>query len=143
MRPWRLHWSPQVDGIDVNDASIEEEIHALEQRRDAAMLRGDAEAVAELLSDSLVYTYWSGASDGKVAYVEGLRSGRFDYRVIERPDERIQVYANTAVVVTGRAHIEVVVGGTPRAADVRYTSLWVKEARGWQVAAYQTTPILS
>jgi ketosteroid isomerase-like protein len=126
----------------VNGASIEEQIHALEQRRDAAMLRGDADAVAELLSDSLVYTYWSGTSDGKVAYVEGLRSGRFHYRVIERPDERIQVYANTAVV-TGRAHIEVVVGGTPRAADVRYTSLWVKEARGWQAAAYQTTPILS
>jgi hypothetical protein len=137
-----LYWSPQVDGVDVNGTSIEEQIHALEQRRGAAILGGDAHAVAELLSDSLVYTYWSGASNGKVAYVESLRSGRFHYRVIERPYEQIQVWANTAVV-TGRAHIEVVVRGTPRAADVRCTSVWIIEVRGWQAVGYQTTPTLS
>jgi hypothetical protein len=70
-----------------------------------------------------------------------VKSGRFVYRRIERPDERIQVYGRLAVV-TGPAHVEVVVSGHERIADVRYTSVWLKDTYGWRTVAYQTTPIL-
>jgi Domain of unknown function (DUF4440) len=121
--------------------SVEQEIHALEEQRDHALLLADSDTLTRLLDDGLVYTYWSGSSDGKSNYLEGVKSGRFLYRNIERPDERIQVYDGLAVV-TGRAHVEVVVSGQDRAADVRYTSVWAKDTYGWRTVAYQTTPIL-
>ena len=121
--------------------SVEQEIHALEKQRDNALLLADSDALKNMLGDGLVYTYWSGRSDGKTNYLEGVKSGRFLYRKIELPDERIQVYDGLAVV-TGRAHVEVVVNGVERVADVRYTSVWAEYARGWRTIAYQTTPIL-
>jgi hypothetical protein len=125
----------------VTPKSVEQDIHALEEQRDRALLLADSDTLAHLLGDGLVYTYWSGRSDGKADYLEGVKSGRFLYRKIERPDERIQVYDGLAVV-TGRAHVEVVVSGRERVADVRYTSVWTKDAYGWRTVAYQTTPIL-
>jgi hypothetical protein len=68
--------------------SVEQEIHALEDQRDHALLRADSDVLADLLGDGLVSTYWSGRSDGKPNYLEGVRSGGFLYRKIERPDER-------------------------------------------------------
>ena len=121
---------------------VEQEIHALEARRDQAMLDADADTLARLLGDALVYTYWSGASEGKLRYVESVKTKRFVYRRIERPEERIQLYGDVAVV-TGGAHVDVLVAGTPRVAQVRYISVWAKGAQGWQTVAYQTTPILS
>ncbi len=120
---------------------VEQEIHALEEQRDQALLLADSETLSHLLGEGLVYTYWSGGSDGKQTYLEGVKSGRFAYRNIERPDERIQVYDGVAVV-TGRAHVEVLVSGHERVADVRYTSVWARDAHGWRTVAYQTTPIL-
>ena len=60
--------------------SVEEEIHALEEQRDRALLLADSDTLARLLDDGLVYTYWSGRSDGKTNYLEGVKSGRFVYR---------------------------------------------------------------
>ena len=121
--------------------SVEQEIHALEEQRDRALLVADTTTLTKLLGDGLVYTYWSGRSDGKITYLDGVESGRFLYRKIERPDERIQVYYRLAVV-TGRAHVDVVVSSQERVADVRYTSVWAKDMYGWHNVAYQTTPIL-
>jgi hypothetical protein len=126
----------------VNSKSVEQEIRALEAQRDHALLRADSDMLADLLGDGLVYTYWSGRSDGKANYLEGVKSGRFLYRKIERPDERIDVYDGLAMV-TGRAHVEAVVSGHELVADVRYTSVWTKDAQGWRNVAYQTTPIRS
>jgi ketosteroid isomerase-like protein len=63
-----------------------------------------------------------------------VKSARFLYRKIETSDERIQVYGGLAVV-RGRAHLEVLVNGHERVADVRYTSVWTKDATGWRTVA--------
>ena len=70
------------------DRTVEQEIHALEERRNQAMLKPDIDTLGQLLGESLVYTYWSGGSDGKAAYLESMKTGRFVYRKIERPEER-------------------------------------------------------
>jgi len=80
----------------VTPRSVEQDIHALEEQRDQALLLADSDTLTHLLGDGLVYTYWSGRSDGKTDYLEGVKSGRFLYRKIERPDERIQVYDGLA-----------------------------------------------
>ena len=64
----------------------------------------------------------------------------FKYLKIARPVERIQVYGDT-VVVTGRAQMEVIVEGKPKLLNSRYTDVWIKGAKGWQMVVWQLTPI--
>jgi hypothetical protein len=124
----------------VNPIDAEREMEVLERRLDRAMLEADVETLAQLLGDALVYTFWSGTTDGKTAYVERIRTRSVVYHTIERAVEHIQVYTDVAVV-TGRAHVDGAVLGLPRVADVRFISVWANGSNGWQLVAYQATPL--
>jgi ketosteroid isomerase-like protein len=115
-------------------------IHELENRRYKAMCEADAATLSELLGDSLVYTHSTAAADSKASYMEGIRAKKWNYRKIERPIEDIQVHGDCAVV-TGRVRIDIVVEGTAKLLQSRFTNVWVKGARGWQMVAWQSTPI--
>jgi len=45
------------------------------------------------------------------------------------------------VVVTGRAQMEVIVEGKPKLLNSRYTNVWIKGAKGWQMVVWQSTAI--
>jgi len=124
----------------VNSREVEKEIEVLEGRLDRAMLDADVDTLVQLVGDSLVYTYWSGTTDGKTAFVERVRTESIVFRKIERTVEHIQIYGDVAVV-TGRARVDGVVVALPRVADVRFISVWANGANGWQMVAYQTTPL--
>jgi ketosteroid isomerase-like protein len=120
--------------------TVEQDILALEGRRYAAMTAQDAAALAQLLHDDLVYTHSSAIIDTKQSYVEGVRSGKFRYRKIERSEEKVRVYGDSALV-TGRAAIEVEVDGKPKSLKLRYLNVWVKQAGAWKMVAWQSTSI--
>lgn len=130
----------EPQGQSVNTEPVEREIRSLEDRRYQAMIEADTDTLEQLLGDGLVYTHSIGVSDGKAAYLEGVKAKKFTYRKIERPQEQIQLYGDTAVV-TGRAHGDLLVDGAPRVANLRYISVWVKGPRGWQTVAFQATSI--
>ena len=118
----------------------EREIRSVEDRRYRALLDGDTSTLEQLLGDGLVYTHSTGTTDSKMAYLDGINAKRVSYRNIERPQEDIQVYGDTAVV-SGRARVDVLVNDVPRVANLRYLSVLVKGAKGWQMVAFQATPI--
>lgn len=117
-----------------------ETIRLLESRRYRAMCEADAATLDELLADSLVYTHSYGGADGKAAYLEGIRSRKWVYREIDRPIEDIQVHGDCAVV-TGQVRIELLSEGKPKKLNSRFTNVWVKGAKGWQMVAWQSTPL--
>jgi hypothetical protein len=55
-----------------------------------------------------------------------VQKGRVQVLKIERPVENMQVYGDNTVVVTGNS---------------RYTDVWVKGPKGWQMVVWQSTPI--
>lgn len=111
-----------------------------ENRRYKAMIEKDLASLDALLGDALVYTHSNAVPDSKASYIEGVRSGKFDYRSAERMDVVIDVYGDTAVV-TGRARMDAVIAGTPRVLNNRFLNVWAKGARGWQMVAWQSTPL--
>ena len=117
-----------------------ETIRQLEDRRYRAMCDGDARTLEELLADSLVYTHSYGGADTKATYLDGISSKKWIYQKVERPEERIQVHGDCAIV-TGHVRIELLSGGQPKQLESRYTNVWVKGAKGWQMVAWQSTPI--
>ncbi len=119
---------------------IQHEIRALEDRRYRAMIDGDVAALETLLGDDLVYTHSTSLVDSKGTYLEKLRSKKVVYRKAERTNETIQIHGNTAVL-TGEVRLEVLVDGRPRALRSRFTNVWAKRPRGWQMVAWQSTPL--
>ncbi len=93
----------------MNTEVVAQEIQSLEARRYKAMIESDAETLERLLGDGLVYTHSTGTADDKSAYLQGVRSGKFTYRRIERRREQIQVYDETAIV-TGESALHQHVG---------------------------------
>jgi ketosteroid isomerase-like protein len=69
-----------------------------------------------------------------------VKSKKWQYRQIDRPIEDIQVHGDTAVV-TGQVRIDILIDGKPKVMNSRYTDVWVKGAKGWQMVAWQSTPI--
>jgi len=123
----------------VSTDAREQEVRAAEDARFRAMVAGDAAALGRLLSDQLVYTHSNARVDTKTSLIEAITSKRSNYQKIERPEEAIRVYGDAAVVA-GQARIELG-GPSPRTLNLRYTDVWVKAAAGWQMVAWQSTPI--
>jgi len=121
-------------------ADVKANIRELESRRFRAMIEADAGALEVLLADSMVYTHSSATTDGKASYIAGVTSKKWQYRQIDRPVEEIQVHGDTAVV-TGQVRIDILVEGKPKVMNSRYTDVWVKGPKGWQMVAWQSTPI--
>ena len=121
-------------------ADSKETIRLLESRRYRAMCEADAATLDELLADSLVYTHSYGGADTKASYLDGIRSKKWIYQAVERPIEDIQVHGDCAVV-TGQVRIELLSSGQPKKLNSRFTNVWVKGAKGWQMVAWQSTPL--
>jgi ketosteroid isomerase-like protein len=119
---------------------VRQTIRELESRRFRAMIEADAVALEALLADSMIYTHSSATTDGKASYIAGVKSKKWQYRQIDRPIEDIQVHGDT-VVVTGQVRIDILIDGKPKIMNSRYTDVWVKGAKGWQMVAWQSTPI--
>ena len=117
-----------------------ETIHKLEDQRYAAMCAADAATLEKLLADSLVYTHSYGGADSKSSYLDGIRSKKWQYQEVERPIEDIQVHGDCAVV-TGQVRIQLLSGGQPKKLNSRFTNVWVKGKEGWQMVAWQSTPL--
>jgi ketosteroid isomerase-like protein len=121
-------------------ADTPETIRLLESRRYRAMCEADVATLEELLADSLVYTHSYGGADSKASYLDGIRSKKWVYQAVERPIEDIQVHGDCAVV-TGQVRIELLSSGQPKKLNSRFTNVWVKGRQGWQMVAWQSTPL--
>ncbi len=116
------------------------DIRSLEDRRFQAMIAADVPALEQLLGDQLVYTHSSARVDTKTTLIEDIRTKRLNYQKIERSQEVIQVYGGMAVV-SGQARIELLAASGTMVLNLRYVDVWTKGAKGWQMVAWQSTPI--
>ncbi len=120
--------------------AIKQQIKALEDQRFQAMIDSDFDTLDKLLGDNLIYTHSTAQSDNRAEYIALCKKGVFKYLKIDRPVEDIQVYGDT-VVVTGHTKMDAIIHGTPKLLNSRYTNVWIKGAKGWQMVVWQSTPI--
>jgi len=116
------------------------EVEAAEDRRWAAQLGADTEALAELLADELAYTHSNGLVDTKASYLDAIANKVFDYRSADRTDVTVAMVGETAVI-TGRVAMFVVAGEREVNLDSRYSAVWARKDGRWQFVCWQSTPI--
>jgi Domain of unknown function (DUF4440) len=119
--------------------AIKAEIKKLEDRRFQAMTDGDFDTLDKPLGGGLIYTHSTAQSDTRTEYIALCKKGVFKYLKIEHPVENIQVYGDS-VVVTGRTKMDAIVDGKRKLLNSRYTNVWNKSAKGWQMVVGQSRP---
>lgn len=115
-------------------------LEALEDRRAAAMLAADTGTLDEILHAELTYMHSTGGVDTKASYIEGVGSGTFDYKRIDRDDVTIKVYGDIGLVFY---HIDadVEIRGNLRNLDNRILAVWVRGNGAWRLLAIQSGAI--
>ncbi len=124
---------PPQDAVKIAD-----EVRAADSKRIAAMVRGDMTELSTLLAEELTYTHSSGQVESREQFMASISAGKLDYQSIERTEDQVRVYGNTAVV-SGRADMKVKAQGNDLAFASRFTSVWVKGEKGWRMVAWQST----
>jgi uncharacterized protein (TIGR02246 family) len=120
--------------------STEQEIRALEQERNQAILKGDAAVLEKMTSDDYTFITLRGELRSKADIVKGFRSGSFKYESRTISDLKVRVYGNTAIV-TGRSSQQGKENGKDYSGDYLFTRVYVKQRGKWLTVALQTTLI--
>ena len=120
--------------------SVEEQLKKLETDRAAAVVKGDADAVAKQTSDDYTLININGQISGKAQTMDAIKSGQIKLTQDDLSDMKVHVYGNTAVV-TGKADVKGVVSGKEMSGPVAFTRVWVKKGGKWESVAFQQTKV--
>src|SRR6476619_4229141 len=86
-----------------NAAADEAAVRALEDKWDAASVKGDAAALDSIWADKFISTSSEGKVRGKAEMLAEVKSGDIKYQTAKVDDMKVYVYGDTAVV-NGRWH---------------------------------------
>lgn len=91
----------------------------------------------KVLADDLHYLHSTGVVDTKASYIKSMSSGKQKYAAGKINDLKIRVYG-TAALINGDANFEFVTDGKPGKAHLKYTHVFAKTAKGWQLVSHQS-----
>ena len=117
-----------------------DEVLRLERARCAALLAGDAPALAALLDEGLRYTHSSGRRDGRDGYVDTIASGRTRYLQIDTYEIEARS-VGTAVLLEGSLRMTLVAKGVEKSMHNRFTAVWRTDGASPRLTAFASTPV--
>ena len=120
----------------------EQDVAAAQDRRIAATVGADLEALAAMMTADMTYTHSSGVTETRAEFLDGLKTGKYVYRAIVPRDRTIRVHGD-AGVVSGPCHIVIEPGGKRTEIDLYFTEVYVKEGGRWRMALWQATRLPS
>jgi ketosteroid isomerase-like protein len=115
-----------------------ESLRAADRRRRDAMIAGDADALAGLLADELVWTHSSGRKDDKAAVLDKIASGTTDYYELEVSDDVVSSHGELLIhhgTLLGRVSVD----GREKALRNRFLSVWKRSNDRLELLAWQST----
>ena len=120
-----------------DDANIKVEVLKLEQEREQALLRNDADWFERVFADDIDY---NGGTLTKQQIVEEIRSRQRTWQAVRHDEYRVRVYGNTAVV-TYRSGSTMVYKGKVATTLAHTTDVYVKQSGVWRAVVHHVTPI--
>ena len=120
--------------------NLDEQFKKMEKDRGAAVVKGDAEALAKETAEDFTFITSAGQMSDKKQTVEQVKNGGIKLEADEPSDMTVRVYGNTAVV-TGKASLKGTVGGKDATGTVAFTRVWVKKGGKWMCVALQQTKV--
>jgi hypothetical protein len=112
----------------------------LEEDLRQAMLVSDVNKLNELISDSLIFTTFTGALIDKNTDLETHRSGLLKISELTPSEQKIQLYDNFAIVSV-KMQIKSTYNNNPSAGNFRFTRAWANPEGHWQIIAGHVSQI--
>jgi hypothetical protein len=94
----------------------------------------------KVLAEDLHYLHSTGVVDTKASYIKSMSSGKQKYASGKINDLKIRVYGKAALI-NGDANFEFVTDGKPGKARLKYTHVFAKTAKGWQLVSHQSLKV--
>ena len=116
-------------------------IMALESAWDQAEQNRDANALANLLADNLVYVDYDGSLSTKQQFLASVKSGDVVGEQINNEGVSVHLYNNNVAVSTGIYRDKGIAKGKPFQRRGRFTNVWLNHDGTWQCIASQSTLI--
>ena len=116
-------------------------IIALESAWDQAEQNKDANALANLLADNLVYVDYDGSLSNKQQFLDSIRSPDVTAEQINNEGVTVRLYNNSVAVSTGIYRDKGMEKGKPFQRRGRFTNVWLNQNGSWQCIASQSTLI--
>ena len=109
-----------------------------DKARLAAMMSGNGEALARLMSDQLRFVHSDGRVESKADYVKNLLAGDTAYADVKTSELETTQVANDVVVVIGVQEMRKRLGTEWSAIKLRYLAVWRYESGTWRMVAWQS-----
>jgi ketosteroid isomerase-like protein len=116
-------------------------IVAADERRRAALNANDADALAALLSEDLVYIHSNGLVDDRKGYVDRVRAGPGRYSNVTVKAFRARRDGGTAVCDGKVSFDHGLPGKTPMKIHAHFLAIWKLEGGAWRLAGYASPAI--
>jgi uncharacterized protein (TIGR02246 family) len=120
---------------------VEAEILELEKQWVAALLKGDADFLANLYADGIVYTHTNATMDTKASYLAKIRQRDLVYHTLERHDIDVRIFGDTALA-TCRWVQTSTAGGVAFEVNARYLHVYARVSGRWLMVAHQSTKVV-
>ena len=109
-----------------------------DKARLAAMMAGDGQALAELMSDQLRFVHSDGRVESKGDYVKNLMAGDTAYADAKTSELETMMVSPEVVVVLGVQEMRKRLGPTWSDIKLRYLAVWRNEYGKWRMVAWQS-----
>jgi ketosteroid isomerase-like protein len=109
-----------------------------DKARLAAMMAGDGDALAQLMSDQLRFVHSDGRVESKTDYVKNLMAGDTAYADAKTSELETMQIASDVVVVLGMQEMRKKLGPTWSDIKLRYLAVWRNESGTWRMVAWQS-----
>ncbi len=124
--------------LPLRAVSVEEEVRIADTARVLSTLRGDADRLGRLLSDSLIYGHVNGGAQTKEVLLAAVRTNRIKYEAYDYLEKKITRVSDDLAVMTGRVQLKATAGKEHADYAVRFLAVWRREAGEWRLFAYQS-----
>jgi hypothetical protein len=128
-------------GLAVEARALEapaEIVLKLDAARLAAMGAGDGAALAQLLSDEVVFVHSDGRNESKADYVRNMTAGDTAYSDLKTAEVKARQIAADVVVLSGAQEMKKKLGPTWSEIKLRFISVWRNEGGTWRMIAWQS-----
>ncbi|MCU1335900.1 MAG: hypothetical protein JWO19_1481 [Bryobacterales bacterium] len=115
-------------------------LKAIEEKWDAANMKGDTATLAAILVDTFISTSSEGKTRTKPEVLAQMKSGEIKYETSKVDDMKVYVYGDAAVV-NGRWKAKFVEKGKPVDTTERFTDTYVRQNGQWKCVASQGSTI--
>ena len=118
-------------------SGAEQAVIDTERQRFDAQVKQDYAVLDRVLANDLLYSHSNGNVDTKQSYIQSIRDRKSVYDSIEVQEQKVRLYGNTAII-NGKCLIKAMNNGETINTTLRYTDVYVRKGKQWQMVTWQS-----